>query len=208
MNPEVLQALQHNIVSYWPLLTAALSLSWFFVWLTGRWLTKAWLRWPCALLIGAIAWIPSQGLPIGSYLSPITGSISLLSIVLMLTSIQIGRERMFPASVWALLLILGIALLSDLFAASPWRLHQWGYAADPSRMGQIVSALVLSLLIFLIAIKRPWLSAICLLPALSWRFEFSPSPNLWENYVDLPLIIVALLGLLSHFGTSNGRQHG
>lgn len=207
MNFEGSKVLQEQLAMHWPILTAALSLSWFFVWLTGTWLSRAWLRWPSAGLIGAIAWIPYQGLPIGSYMTPLTGSLSLLSVILMLSSIQLGRERMLPASVWALLLLLGMALQLDTFALSPWRLHQWGYAADVSKMGQVANAVILSLLIFLIAMKRPWLSAICLLPALCWRFDLSPSPNLWETYIDLPLVFVAVLGLFSHFLSSRVNQH-
>jgi hypothetical protein len=193
MNLEAIQGLHAQLIKSWPLLAASLMLGWLFVGMTSSWLTKAWLRWPSAALVAAIAWIPYQNAPIGAAVSPI--------------SIQLGRERLFPASVWSLLLLLSIAIGLDLFAISPWRVLQWGYLADASRMGQTVLATVLSLLILLIALRRPILAALCLLPALFWRFGLTPSPNLWETYLDAPLAIAALIGLLSHFKSSIRPSH-
>ncbi len=208
MNLELLESLHRQSLHSLPVLSAAMSLGWLFILLTRRWLDKAWLRWPTAVVVGAIAWIPYQSLPIGAYISPITGSMSLFSMLLMLVSIQLGRERLFPASVWTLLLMLSVALGLDMFAALPFRLLQWGYLADPSRTGQIAAALVIGLLILLIAIKRPIVAAFSLLPALCWRLGLSPSPNLWECYVDLPLAFAASIGLIGHLKSSVGQSHG
>jgi len=208
MNLELLESLHRQSLHSLPVLSAAISLGWLFILLTRRWLDKALLRWPTAVVVGAIAWIPYQSLPIGAYISPITGSMSLFSMLLMLVSIQLGRERLFPASVWTLLLILSVALGLDMFAALPFRLLQWGYLADPSRTGQIAAALVIGLLILLIAIKRPIVAAFSLLPALCWRLGLSPSPNLWECYVDLALAFAASIGLIGHLKSSVGQSHG
>ncbi|NCX22525.1 MAG: hypothetical protein EBX17_04930 [Betaproteobacteria bacterium] len=208
MNIETLESLHRLLLQSMPVIASAISLGWLFVRLSLRWLTKAWLRWPSALLIGAIAWIPFQGLPLGAYLSPLTASLSLLSLLLMLASVQLGQQRLFPASVWVLLGLLSLAVGLDLFAVFPWRILQWGYLADASRTGQILTALILSLLIFLIALKRPLLAGLCLLPAVFWRLEWSPSPNLWDTYLDLPLAIASLIGLINHFKSTKGDQHG
>jgi hypothetical protein len=124
-------------------------------------------------------------------------------MLLMLAAIQLGPSRLLPASVWALLLLMSAAIATDLFAVLPWRMLQWGYLADGSRLGQLLMAATLSLLILLIALKRPVLAALCLLPALLWRFGLTPSPNLWETYLDLPLALASCIGLLSHFKPSN-----
>ena len=207
MNIEAIQGLHAQLIKSWPLLAASLMLGWLFVGMTSSWLTKAWLRWPSAALVAAIAWIPYQNAPIGAAVSPISSVISPMSMLLMMAAIQLGRERLFPASVWALLLLLSIAIGLDLFAISPWRVLQWGYLADGSRMGQAVLATVLSLLILLIALRRPILAALCLLPALFWRLGLTPSPNLWETYLDAPLAIAALIGLLGHFKSSIRTSH-
>jgi len=208
MNLELLEGFHRQSLHSLPVLSAAISLGWLFILLTRRWLGKAWLRWPTAVVVGAIAWIPYQSLPIGAYISLLTGSMSLFSMLLMLVSIQLGRERLFPASVWTLLLMLSVTLGLDMFAALPFRLLQWGYLADPSRTGQIAAALVIGLLILLIAIKRPIVAAFSLLPALCWRLGLSPSPNLWDCYVDLPLAVAASIGLSGHLKSSVGQSHG
>jgi hypothetical protein len=95
-----------------------------------------------------------------------------------------------------------------MFAALPFRLLQWGYLADASRTGQIAVSLVISLLILLIAIKRPMLAAFSVLPALCWRLGLSPSPNLWECYVDLPLAFAASIGLIGHLKSRVAQSHG
>jgi hypothetical protein len=36
----------------------------------------------------------------------------------------------------------------------------------------------------------------------------SPSPNLWECYVDLPLAFAASIGLIGHLKSPVGQSHG
>lgn len=206
MTIEAMQGLHAQVLQAWPLLAATLMLGWLFVTLTGHWLSRAWLRWPSAVLVGAIAWIPYQNAPIGFFMGPVSASMSPFSMLLMLAAIQLGPSRLFPASVWALLLLMSAAIAADLFALSPWRMLQWGYLADASRLGQLLMAALLSLLILLIALKRPVLAALCLLPALLWRFGLTPSPNLWETYLDLPLALASCIGLLTHFKPSKRQS--
>jgi hypothetical protein len=101
------------------------------------------LRWPSAALVAAIAWIPYQNAPIGAALSPISSVISPMSMLLMMAAIQLGRERLFPASVWALLLLLRLRLVLICLRSHHGECFGRGYRADASRMGQAVLATVL-----------------------------------------------------------------
>jgi len=198
VNLATLQGLSSYILealAYWPVISLSTAMAWLFVRLAMRWLPQPWLRWPAAILIAAIAWIPYGNAPVGMHAAPFGGSISVFSVVLMLAAVQTGREVLLPASVWMLIVLTSIALALDQFGWLPWPLHAWGYLAEASRLGQIVMLLFLLALVVLIAFKRRVLAMLALLPAMLWRFEAAPSPNFWEAYIDLPLALAALLGL-------------
>jgi len=191
-----LQRLLADAQITWPMLCVAVAIGWLFVRLGMRWLPRVWLRWPAALLVGAIAWIPFQQVPLGSYAAPWGTTLSVFSVLLMLAAVQSGREALLPAAVWALLLLAGIALGLEQFGWVPWQVHSWGYRDAPSRAGQIVVLAFLLALVLLIALKRVAVALLALLPALLWRMEAAPSPNFWEAYIDFPLTLAALAGLL------------
>jgi len=184
-------------LAYWPVLSLSVLMGWLFVRLVACWLPRPWLRWPAAVLIGAIAWIPFPQAPVGMHAAPFGAAISVFSVILMLAAVQTGREALLPASVWALIVLAAAALALEQFGWMPWRMHPWGYLANTSGIGQVVMLVFLIVLVLLIALKRILVAVLALLPALLWRMEAAPSPNFWEAYIDLPLVLAALWGLLS-----------
>jgi hypothetical protein len=128
--------------------------------------------------------------------APFGAVISVFSVILMLAAVQTGREALLPASVWALIVLAATALALEQFGWMPWRLHALGYLASTSGIGQVAMLVFLVALVLLIALKRILVAGLALLPALLWRIEAAPSPNFWEAYIDLPLALVALWGLL------------
>jgi hypothetical protein len=183
-------------LAYWPAGSLSVAMGWLFVRLGVRWLPRPWLRWPAAVLIGAIAWIPFPQAPVGMQAAPFGAVISVFSVILMLAAVQTGREALLPASVWALIVLAATALALEQFGWMPWRLHALGYLASTSGIGQVAMLVFLVALVLLIALKRILVAGLALLPALLWRIEAAPSPNFWEAYIDLPLALVALWGLL------------
>jgi len=200
LHPQLLAAL-----AYWPVASLSVTMGWLFVRLGARWLPRPWLRWPAAVLIGAIAWIPFPQAPVGMHAAPLGATISVFSVILMLAAVQTGREALLPASVWALLVLAAAALGLEQFGWAPWRIHAGGYLADTSRTGQVAMLVFLIALVLLIALKRIVVAVLALVPALLWRIEAAPSPNFWEAYIDLPLGLAAVWGL-SRF--ARGRRPG
>jgi hypothetical protein len=118
--------------------------------------------------------------------------LSMFSVFLLIAGL--ARPVLTPAlSAW--LLFSCLLSFSCVMQLPPIDLTATGYSGNTWR-ALLVPALWVCITVNLAAAGGLWPALAALLPAVLWRAGVSPAPGLFENYLDVPLMLVVLYRLI------------
>ena len=99
-----------------------------------------------------------------------------------------------PSTLWAWLLLSGLLSFCCTMGWLPVDVTAAGYVGN-SWLTLLLPSLWICMTVGLAASGGIWPALAALLPAVLWRAGWSPAPGLFENYLDVPLVLFSLYRL-------------